>query len=816
MSPPPSTTTASSSSNTQPTERIYIGGLDPTRGLTVNLVASRLRSVPNVEILSINDVPLPLVDDKLAVHSNPSIYGDKTAIVDADGDYVDNRRFFFIEARRSSSADASSSSSSSALQLLAKQYHNTKWKGCQLRVEEAKPPFLQRLEKERIERAAAVARQQQLVLVESATPPAPHRVEQDEVPPSPNNTHDTHPTQEHTIKEPSIKQRRRLRIRKRFGQEAYHVDAYPQLIEIPSPDTDDSTIIANNNNNHTGWEQFTKLYQRMAQKRQSQWKKLMERRKEERRSWSRGGVVGMPRPHRDNNENEGEDGLNGLMFLNRAIHVRFHDGTEHGQGNGVERHGWSDWREEEEDLEDVDVVSTSSSSSSSSSEANESHAKRAGHDETKGYVWSDEDEEDDDDDDACSESGIHTDDDGSEGNREQRKIGHEYVWSEEESDEEHHLKSKVSEFTIKSNLGMEEFSGGMDFHHDDDDDGSTNNSSVHSNKDSDGNASNHDHSDDGSLRLEDDIRSNLGILSKLFPKEKISVEPLANTESTFEQLHTGNGDGTGGAVKVRTLSNMFGGGLILQRYDPTKEDSAASERKMMNSRMDDGKQATEGQVTEEKNENSPEIQEHFAVPEEKESIALKDSKFEDTSQKDAEKTVNEPDKPEISPQDSTRNDIYEQDKLENIFKQARQQQHGGASASTGFSFGALFESQLDFTPEPLMESSKEVEPELPVKDHSNDAVASHSEINIASQLQANEPQRQARIGLQFPQSVLDEYENLFFSLNEGCRIIADLESVRNDKEVQEQWQKEREVLTADWKRKQKAALSRKVKKVRRY
>jgi len=105
---------------------------------------------------------------------------------------------------------------------------------------------------------------------------------------------------------------------------------------------------------------------------------------------------------------------------------------------------------------------------------------------------------------------------------------------------------------------------------------------------------------------------------------------------------------------------------------------------------------------------------------------------------------------------------------------------------------------------------------LPAEDRSNEAETVDAESNKSAQLEPKVPLREARVGLQFPQSVLDEYENLFFSLKEGPRIIADLESIRNDKEVQDQWQKEREVLTADWKRKQKAALSRKVKKVRRF
>jgi hypothetical protein len=43
-----------------------------------------------------------------------------------------------------------------------------------------------------------------------------------------------------------------------------------------------------------------------------------------------------------------------------------------------------------------------------------------------------------------------------------------------------------------------------------------------------------------------------------------------------------------------------------------------------------------------------------------------------------------------------------------------------------------------------------------------------------------------------------------------------MKSIQNNEEIQEKWQKKREVLTSDWKRKQKGALSRKVKRVRKY
>jgi hypothetical protein len=262
-----------------------------------------------------------------------------------------------------------------------------------------------------------------------------------------------------------------------------------------------------------------------------------------------------------------------------------------------------------------------------------------------------------------------------------------------------------------------------------------------------------------------------------------------------ETLQAGNGDGTGDVAKPRATSALFGGGVIMQRYDPTKEDGGMSETKPAKLRIDDTKQddeLTEGPESDGKNDSKDDIQDHLAKAQEKESRAGKDSKGEDNKKDVPETNVNEKTKPDVSFQDSTRTDIYEQDKLENIFKQAREQQKGGASTTTGFSFGALFESQLDITTDAVMESSNQMTPKLTAEDRSNEAVDVDAETNKSAQLEPNKPTSEARVGLQFPQSVLDEYENLFFSLKEGPRIIADLESIRNDKEVQDQWQKERE------------------------
>ncbi|KAL7476724.1 hypothetical protein ACHAW6_002565 [Cyclotella cf. meneghiniana] len=125
---------------------------------------------------------------------------------------------------------------------------------------------------------------------------------------------------------------------------------------------------------------------------------------------------------------------------------------------------------------------------------------------------------------------------------------------------------------------MEEFSGGMHFYDDDDD--SIINSSKHFNENGDNHVSHHYNGIDRSLWLEDDIRSYLGFLPKLFPDEQISIEPLAYIEAIVETLKEGIEDGTGGVSKLRTSSALFGVGLIARRYDPTKEDGGKEVHKV--------------------------------------------------------------------------------------------------------------------------------------------------------------------------------------------------------------------------------------------
>jgi hypothetical protein len=101
---------------------------------------------------------------------------------------------------------ATSKGSESALDIISKKYNNVKWKGCKISVAEARPHFLERLEMERKELAEA-SQQSEMQQQEPVT-----------APPDEEN----HPTSNIP---------RRLRIRKKFGDEAYHVDTKPWSVD---------------------------------------------------------------------------------------------------------------------------------------------------------------------------------------------------------------------------------------------------------------------------------------------------------------------------------------------------------------------------------------------------------------------------------------------------------------------------------------------------------------------------------------------------------------------------------------------------------
>lgn len=812
-------------------ERIYVGGLDPSRGLTVEIVASRLCDVKNVEILSINDMNIQQYKEMQS--NGKSIYNNsKRAVFDEDGDLVDTRNFFYVEACCRVDAPTSEvvvppSPSASALDILAKQYNGVKWMGCNLRVESARPHLLKRLEHER----------EQL------------RNDNQE---SMNEESKHDEAEQLLLDEKVIKPRRRLRIRKRFGEEAFHVDTLPHPIDLQYGGGGDDADVE-------GWNQFSTLHKRMHDKWQSQQKKLVERRKMERRLWASGKKIDPI------SVTEKNDDLRSLMFLNRGIHIRF---NEHEVST-------------KESVTKGDASIASSSALSSSDTEDSSTHEKGESNRHNAYVWSDEDNDEDDGGDEAdiqSVGGINKIADS-----EKHDAGKQYVWSDDETEEDDitakshdrnidttqpqgdtesmprkYGKALVGGSEYTRAVAIDEFSGGMDF------DSVTNShgggSMASSNSEDDDN-SERDSVETSNLCLDDDIRSNMDVLSQMFPDEHFEKKPLAAS------LSPGDGDSQNEKVGGKGASTFGGDGLIMQRYDPTKEADRRFERTRTDDALRDTKHPLEMIHTEVDDEiakdasvsnkgSGDSTQKYASLPEKNPLENRSDEQLTIVVDVDGNtsstKAIYQQDKLEdlfcdsrngvpaisltnlfeseeqeqMSHNDHVEGEVYEQDKLEDVFKQGKGKQSGG------FTFGFVSQSEaaavdnsrgsmapFSFQFAPSLDGSEVNSIQRKSEESSNDRRLD-SDSNACKSLSIEKemeerPRKEQTKRKRFSEQELDKFENLFFSLNEGQQILNNLDGMKQDMGNQELWQKERSILTADWKRKQKAALSRKGKKSRR-
>lgn len=199
----------------------------------------------------------------------------------------------------------------------------------------------------------------------------------------------------------------------------------------------------------------------------------------------------------------------------------------------------------------------------------------------------------------------------------------------------------------------------------------------------------------------------------------------------------------------------------------------------------------------------------------------------DPSQKSSEQFVvphKEPDNEPVAEEPTDTNeqdqgDVYKQTELEEVFRKAREvdatpllvkpsdkevtpegfafsfdlgRKEGDPPTTGGFSFG--FDVNPDAKP-------KSVPAAETLRGDSGDG----------DELAAEHPE-QRRPRCYFAEEELDALVEDFYSLNDGQRILEGLDGFRNDEKLAEQWKKDRRVLTLDWKRKRKYALSRRHKK----
>mmetsp|Transcript_12916 Transcript_12916/g.20792 ORF Transcript_12916/g.20792 Transcript_12916/m.20792 type:complete len:284 (-) Transcript_12916:67-918(-) len=185
-------------------------------------------------------------------------------------------------------------------------------------------------------------------------------------------------------------------------------------------------------------------------------------------------------------------------------------------------------------------------------------------------------------------------------------------------------------------------------------------------------------------------------------------------------------------------------------------------------------------------------------------------------------------------------DVYEQDKLESVFRDVREVWEKAPSnkASTpavdggsggGFTFGFDLDKIDEAGGRQTKVSSNEAtsfsfsfnipgaSDKAETKGHlisDPDGTAVPVDDGASNEDAVEDGSRPHRKGLAFPDKDLEGYVDAFFSCNEGERILADPDGFRNDDKEREAWKRERQSLTLDWKRKRKYAMTRIQKRVK--
>lgn len=684
-------------------ERIYIGGLDPSR-LTAQEVASRLKtSVSGVEIQSTDLVG-------------------------------DDKNFFYINA-------VSNDTVSTALSKIAKQYNNVTWKRCKLIVQAARPHFLQRLAQERLQR------QQQENL-------QPESRERRPIP-------------------------RHLRIRQKFGAEAHQVDTKPcQTNE---------------------WSDFCNVVNKLRAKREQHNEALRLKK----RCYTNEELLEKKR-----------------SFRNRAVHLRWTDESlSDDNGHPFLVNVSSDTSV---NSEPHDALSTSENSETDDSESSTSIDKPIKNGKHSKYIWSDDEESESSVENALDDKGtnVSVDNNDESVSSESESEDHEKVPTHKADNEgvmpkeskEHKLLSETSgvdegldgtsfpsrSSPLSSRLVTEEFSAAIDF----------NDSPLSSGYDntSVGESKEPLRFSADSQNLDNDVQSNLNVLSSLFP-DMADMKPVTVDRDDNEDH---------GIAKYGWEGRPSSGLGLMQRFDPTKE----SAKKFIIA--EPPKASTNSEVADE------------ALPG---RLPDSESKLNDDEAKSNESSSDE------SNNTYTKSNVYEQSRLEDIFRQAKSSGSGEA-----FKMSSMFDDKIEESDEPkvgesfafgfdtggdMATPSKPVQQEegfafsfnvdskeqkegsrVDVEGKTENKVAPTEDSDGNMQAGGEEPAGIQRRGLFFPEDTLDGYVNSFFAMNEGSRILEDPRGFLRDDGIKHRWKNERHALTLDWKRKKKYAQSRMQKKMR--
>ena len=356
-----------------------------------------------------------------------------------------------------------------------------------------------------------------------------------------------------------------------------------------------------------------------------------------------------------------------------------------------------------------------------------------------------------------------------------------YVWSDDEnvsdSDSSHDLKKRRN---YSKPRDLDEFESALDL-------ATVDNVNVNEMTATD------DYSQANDYDLTRDVERNLSILAQLFPEtSKVpSVPHRMNTASNDRETKLPS-------LAPPTSSGWGASGQML-RFDPSRPQSTSL---LLNDDIVNEVQDRENNV-----DNA-------------ESLSVVDKGSDESC--DEEQDIEVQNKAD---QSTVTTGIYEQKKLEQVFKEAREGAPAILSDQMDASGSFAFKFEVD---------DKDIQNEAPASNFSfnfgnNETTVSQEKLDeriftdiVADgakivNVESNTSIRPRFRAFEFPnEDMLNEMvHSFYYKINDGERMIADVEGWRNDPSVRDKWLKERLALTQDWKRKRKFALTKQQKRNRK-
>ena len=388
------------------------------------------------------------------------------------------------------------------------------------------------------------------------------------------------------------------------------------------------------------------------------------------------------------------------------------------------------------------------------------------------YVWSDDDtssEESDTNQDDIPASVKPT---VSPNNNKTAEMG-TYIWSDDDDSSDVDVSNNLKKRKFSTHRDLDEFESALDLTH-------VNGQNADEVTDKD----NSSHPIDNDITK--DVERNLSILAKLFP-DTSRVPPNPHKAESMED----DQQPKIALSEPLTLSGWSASGQML-RFDPSRPQSNSL---LLNDDVSNIVGDPENVI--DKSDSAP-------VTTEIDAANLVEHKFIEQSQIHEE------------PDATTTKGVYEQKKLEQVFKEAREgipivstdQTDAGAPFAFGF--------EVDDSEIPNEAPSSLFSFNFGIGETSQALVGDGTvnEVgNTAQDVESNNPVYPRFPAFEYPnESMLNEMVHSFYKMNDGERIMNDVDEWRNDPSVKDKWLKERLALTQDWKRKKKFALSKQQKR----